>query len=257
MVGVGCLVIIVSMASCTGIRGVVIVAIVTAGTRIGNTCMRSFQRVIIIVDGKSGRLPRIGGMTRCTVGWNNQRAVVRVYALVVIRRMATRAICRRAGIPRSMAVEAGCCQMRSRQWKISLAMVKSIVLAPCRVTGKAGGAVIRIAVHAVVVIIRFRICMASGAGEFRIIRRILMAVEALIPFPFVFATVNREIICIVLRVFRRHPIHIRRMALDTILRKIGSLVIRNQCSFIVVFMTGDAIGWRIRIIGTGMAFGAI
>ena len=59
--------------------------------------------------------------------------------------------------------------------------------------------------------------MAGRAGKFRIVRRIGMAVLAQIPRPLVLAAVYREIIGIVLTVFRRHPIDIRGVTLGAIL----------------------------------------
>ena len=138
-----------------------------------------------------------------------------------------------------------------------LAVVKNIVRTPGRVTGKTSRTVVRITIYPIVVIVRFRIGMAGRAGKFCIVRRIGMAVLAQIPRPLVLAAVYREIIGIVLTVFRRHPINIRRVAFGAILRKIGNRVIRIYCRFKIVFMTGNTIGWRTRIAAAGMAFGTI
>ena len=98
-----------------------------------------------------------------------------------------------------------------------LAVVKNIVRTPGRVTRKTSRTVVRITIHPIVVIVRFRVDMAGRAGKFRIVRRIGVAVLTQIPGPLVLAAVYREIIGIVLTVFRRHPIDIRGVTLGAIL----------------------------------------
>ena len=98
MIGIGGLVVIVDMTAGTGIRGVIVVAFMAGGAGIGNSGMRAFQGVIIVVNGKGGRLPGISGMTGGAVCWNSQRHVVGVGTLVIIRRMATCAVRRCAGV---------------------------------------------------------------------------------------------------------------------------------------------------------------
>ena len=96
-------------------------------------------------------------------------------------------------------------------------VVKNIVGTPGGMAGQTGRAVVRIAVHPVVLIIRFRVRVTGSTGKLRIVRRICMAFLTLIPHALVFAAVNREIIGIVLTVFCRHPIQIRRVTIGTIL----------------------------------------
>ena len=111
MVGVGRLIIIVDMAACAGIGCIGIVSVVAGSAVVGNTRMRPFQNVIIIVNGESGRLPAAGSVARRTVRWDIQGNVTWIVALVVILRMTGRTIRRRTGISRSMASEAGRRQM--------------------------------------------------------------------------------------------------------------------------------------------------
>ncbi len=183
----------------------------------GRRQMRPRQGKTGLIMVESGRRPGCYGMATGTVFRKLRGGVIGVGRLVVIRRMATRTIRRRAGISGSMAVEAGRIQMCAHQWEFGLAVVKAIVLTPGWVAGQAGRTAVRITIHAVVVIIRFRVLMASDTSKFRVIRRIRMAVGTLIPFPFMRAAVYGEIFRIVLRVFCRHPIQIRCMALYTIL----------------------------------------
>ena len=194
------------------------------------------------MDGKGGRLPCTGGVARRAVCWNSQGRVVRVGTLIVILRMTGRAICWRAGIPRGMTGRAGRADVRAGQGEVGFAVIEPVVSLAGRMAGQAGGTVVGIAVHAIVVVIRFRVGMAGDAGKFGVIRRIRMAVQALLPFSLVLPAVNREIVGIVLGVFCRHPVRIGRMALDTILGKARRLVIGAQSGFIIVFMTGYTIG---------------
>lgn len=125
MVGIGGLVIIVDMTACTGVWGVVVVAFMAGGARIGNAGMRAFQGVIIIVNGKGGRLPGVGGMAGGAVGWDSQCYVVWVGTLVIIRRMAADTIRRCAGVARWMTGQAGRRLVRARQWEVGFVVVES------------------------------------------------------------------------------------------------------------------------------------
>ena len=90
MAGVRRLGIICRMAAEAGVRGIVVIAVVAGGTVVGNGCVRTIKRIIVVVDGESRRHPiRRGGMTRSAIRREIQRQVVRIGALVVIRRMAT------------------------------------------------------------------------------------------------------------------------------------------------------------------------
>ena len=88
VVGIGRLVVIGRMASRAGVRRVVVVAVVTGSAVVGNHRVRSVQRVIVVVDGKTGRFPAGGGMAGRTIGGYPQGAVVGIVCLVVIGRMA-------------------------------------------------------------------------------------------------------------------------------------------------------------------------
>ena len=129
--------------------------------------------------------------------------MIRVGALVVVLRMATGAIGRRTRISRGVATDAGSGYMRPGQGEAGVVVIKSIRRAARRVTRQAGRAVVTKTVYAVVLVGRFRIRMAGRTGEFRIIRRIGMAVRALVPLSFVFAAVNGEIHPVVVESGRR------------------------------------------------------
>ena len=89
MIGIGRLIVFADMATCTGIRRVVIVSVVAGGAIIGDGSMRAVQLIIIIVNGKGSRGPAgVGGMAGGTICWYGEGQVIRIGALVVIRRMA-------------------------------------------------------------------------------------------------------------------------------------------------------------------------
>ena len=185
MIGVGGLVIIRCMTAGTSVGRIVVVAVVAGGAIIGNRGMRAVQRIIVVVYGKSGGLPGIGGVTARAIRRYSQCGVARVGALVVIRRMTTRTVGGRSGVSGSMAVEAGGRQVRAGQREMRFIMVKGIVFTPRRMTGKAGRTAVRIAIYTIVMIVCFRIRMTGDAGKFRIIRGIGVAIGTLIPLPFV------------------------------------------------------------------------
>ncbi len=101
------LVIIGCMTAGTGIRRRIVIAVVAGDAIVRNGGMRAVQRVIIVVNGKGGGFPAGGGMAGGAIRRDGECGMVRIGALVVIRRMATRTIGRRTGIAGSMAVEAG------------------------------------------------------------------------------------------------------------------------------------------------------
>ena len=79
VVGICSCVIIVSMASETAVRGVVVIAIVAIAANAGNIGMSTQQLVIIVVNGKCGRDPvRVGGMTGSAVVGDAKCQMIRV-----------------------------------------------------------------------------------------------------------------------------------------------------------------------------------
>ncbi len=107
MVGVGRLIVIRRMTPRTGIRRVVVVAVVAFGTIVRHGGMRSVERVIIVVNRKRRRLPAIGGVATRAVGRYRQGCMARVGTLVVIRCVTGRTISGCTRVPRRMAVDTG------------------------------------------------------------------------------------------------------------------------------------------------------
>ena len=101
----GCIVFRI-MASIASIGRVVIIAVVASSTVIGNSSMCPFQRIVIVVNWKSGGLPPRGsGMTGSAIGRNIEGRVVRVGRLGIIRIMASVAGIGRIGV---ITVVAAC-----------------------------------------------------------------------------------------------------------------------------------------------------
>lgn len=89
MVGVRRLVVIIRVASRTGIGCIIIVAVVASGAVSGNDCVCSVQHVIVIMDRKISRHPvRRCRMAGSTIRGEAQRLVVWVNTLAVVLRMA-------------------------------------------------------------------------------------------------------------------------------------------------------------------------
>jgi hypothetical protein len=79
VVRIGRLVVAGLVTALTGVRRVVVISIVTGCTIRGNISMRSIQHIIVIVNGKSCRIPsRVGGMACGTIRGERQVHVIRV-----------------------------------------------------------------------------------------------------------------------------------------------------------------------------------
>lgn len=134
VVGVSGLVIVRRVAARTGVRRIIVVAVVAGRTVVGDSRMCAVQRVIIIVDGKNSRRPAGGRMAGCAIGRYGESRMVWIIALIIIRRMAGRTLRRSAGIPRGVALGTIHPQVRARQREIGLSVVKNIVRISGRVT---------------------------------------------------------------------------------------------------------------------------
>ena len=142
VVGVGRLIKIRRVATRAGVGRVVVVAVVAGVAIVGNGAVGPVQRVHGIVVVKSGRFPADGGVAGRTVGRHAQRRMVRINALVVIRRVTTGATGGCPGISRSVARDAIGGLVYSRQRELGIAVVKRIIRAAIGVTNKAGRAVV-------------------------------------------------------------------------------------------------------------------
>lgn len=89
--------------------------------------------------------------------------------------------------------------MCSGQWETSVIMIKGFGCIPSRMAGKTGWAIIGVPGYTIVLIVRFRVHMASGAGKLHIVSRVHMAVYTLIPFALMLATVDREVLPIMIK----------------------------------------------------------
>lgn len=141
----------------------------------------------------------ICGMAGSTVRGEIQSGVIGVGCLIEVRKMARITISGCPGIPRRMAIDAIHRGMCTSQWKAGIVMIKGIIGITGRMAGKTGGAVIRVSGYTHVVIVRFRIHMAGGAGKLGIVGRVGMAVYTLIPFALVLATVDRKVFHVMIK----------------------------------------------------------
>lgn len=257
VIGVGRLIVIICMTTRAGVRCIVVIPVVAGGAIVCNGSMCAVQLVIIVVNCKCRGFPPGGGVASRTIRRDRERSVVRVGALIVIRRVASRTIGRSTGITVGVAVEAIGRLVLPCQREIGVVVVENIVFISCRMAGKACRAVVGISVHATVFVVRFRVFVAGGAGKFGVIRRIGMTIEALIPFAFVFTAVYREIRSVVLGVLGRHPVNVGGMAFYAILREVGCRMAGIYSRFVIRFVAGDTFGRQAGISSAGMALGAV
>ena len=97
VVGIECRIIIGLVACDTGVRSIVVIAIVTIYTP--NSSMSAIQRPVVVVYGEGSRFPAcICSMAHGTIGRNRQCYVVGVKAGIEIRRMTTLASIRGVGV---------------------------------------------------------------------------------------------------------------------------------------------------------------
>ena len=89
--------------------------------------------------------------------------------------------------------------MPARQGECRAVMVENEIRITRRVASKTSRTAIGISVHAVVFVVGLWVGVAGSASEFRIIGRIGMAVNTFIPFAFVFSTINRKVLPVVVK----------------------------------------------------------
>ena len=164
--------------------------------------------------------------------------MVGIGRLVVIIGMASRALRRGTLESTGMAFQAIGAYMSSREREVGAIMVKHIISVARRVAGKAGIALIYIPSYPIVLIVRFRIGMAGGAGKFSVIRGVRMAVRTLAPLTVMCPTVYREIQAIVIKGGRNPGIF--TMTGVAIGRKLGRDVIRVRRSIEISCMAANA-----------------
>lgn len=171
------------------------------------------------MNGKRSRRPtRRCGMTACAIRGNAQSDVIRIYTTIKIRRVTGRTLRRRTRITARMTVQTIRRKVRPGERESGGIVVKNIIRIARRMAGETGSAVVIIPWHPVVLIVRFRVSMAGGAGKFRVIRWVRVAIHAGIPLAIVLSTVNRKILYIVVK-SGGYPRSFR-VATGTVLRKL-------------------------------------
>ena len=83
-----------------------------------------------------------------------------------------------------------------------------------------------------------------------------MTIGTLRPLTFMRSTVDGED-RVVLGILRRHPVHIRCMAIGTARREISLLMVGRNRVFVVRLMAGKAISGRIVKTASGMTLGTV
>ena len=116
VIRIGGIVVIIRMTTGTGIGCIVVVAVMTCCTVVGNSRVRSGQLIEVVVYRECGRRPaRIGSVAGFTGGRQIERRVVRIDALVVVCSMAACTGIGRVTVVSLMAVVTGCTRMGTRE----------------------------------------------------------------------------------------------------------------------------------------------
>ena len=119
--------------------------------------------------------------------------------MVKIRGVTSRTLRRCSCISRCVAFQTIGGQVRSRQRESRRIMVKYIVGITGGVTGQASITLVDIPVYTAVLVVRFGIGVAGGTSKFGVVGWVRMAIRTSAPLTIVFATVNGEILPIVVK----------------------------------------------------------
>ena len=123
VIGVGSVVVILGMATGTGIGRVRVVAIVAVSALIGDGRMCPGERIILVVDGESSRAPSgIGGVAIGAAHRQIELLVVRIDGPGVVHFVAGKTVGRRVLIAIFMTFDAIHADMRTRQREIGVVM---------------------------------------------------------------------------------------------------------------------------------------
>lgn len=180
-----------------------------------------------------------------TVRGEIQSSVIGVGSLIEVRKMASIAICGCSDIPGRVAVDTVGRSVSTSEWEGSIVMVKGIVCIASRVAGKTGGAVIGVSGYTHVVIVRFRIHMTGGTGKLHVVGRVNMTVHTFIPFALVLATVDWEVLHVMIK--RGWLPGGLSVASDAISRELQGLVIRIR-GLIIIRLVAAGTGIRSVVI---------
>jgi hypothetical protein len=171
--------------------------------------------------------------------------VIGVRGLLKISSVARCTFRRGTHVTRCVAIQTfgGCVATSQRESRA--VVVENQVSITRRVTSQTGGAVERVAIHAIVLVVCFGVGMAGDASKNRIIRRVRVAINTLTPFSLVLAAVYGEILAIVVEGRWRPGILI--MAARAIRGKLqGSMV--GVGRLIVIFCVAAVAGIRRAVV---------
>ena len=172
MIRVGGLAIIFLVATYASVGCVVIVTLVTCGTIVRDRSMRPRKRVIITMCGKSSRAPtRVSGMAQLTVRRNTNCLVIRICRLIKSLLVAVNANRGSPCVSCNMASRTLNGIMRTGQREIGVIVIKPAFCTSCRMTGKAGIAVVLISRNSSMLLVRINLIMvmAIDAAKKRVV----------------------------------------------------------------------------------------
>jgi hypothetical protein len=98
-----------------------------------------------------------------------------------------------------MTLRTVCCGMSAGERKCGHAVIKIYRFTSGRVTGQTGCTVIYISVYPIMLFVCLRIAVAGDTSKNGIVSRCGVTVNALVPFSFVFAAIDRKILVVVIK----------------------------------------------------------
>lgn len=194
------MVVIVLVAADTGAWGVVVISVMTGCTLIGNQGMRSVEGVIIVVNIKRGRVPVWFCCMACgAFHRDGQCDVIRIEALIKIRRMARYTLGGSSGIPIRMTIQAIDHGMCAGKGEAGIVVIKTVIALSVRMAGEASRTIVRVSIHTDVIFICLLRHMTGYTGKLGVIARGRMAIRTLCPYSLVGSAIDREMLGIMIK----------------------------------------------------------
>lgn len=154
------------MTAVAGIGRIVVISVVTTLAIVADELMGSIEHIEVVVLVKTRRRPAgLSGVTGSAVFRNSQSNVIRIGRLIVILLVAILANGRSSFISILMTIQAIGHQVGTGQRELAHVVIKGHFLFTGGVTGQTGKGSVKISAYTQMVIVRFRIDVASCTSK--------------------------------------------------------------------------------------------
>ena len=216
------------------------------------TVFATVDREVHIVVIKSSRCPGGVGVAVFATRRELRGGMAGVGGAVVISYMTSGAGGRCTGVPTGVAIDTIRILVGTVERKGSLIVVKIFECIARRMTGQAGVVFVGIPTDALVAVVGLGVGVAVGTTEFRKICRVGMAIRTGRPYPVVCPRIDGEMLGVVARKVRRHPIGRGGMASRTIVGNTRTGMVGSRSSRKICLVASHALIGRIGKITADM-----